>query len=344
MSIPAIKKYTALILVFIAGAALGLLINIDCLKNNKYGASGQVEESRLKGYEFISPLLDYEKPAEFRHKEVYELKKKIEKTISARIERGEVIYVSVYFRDLLNGPWLGINEKEKFAPASLLKVPIMIACLKHAEKNPDELSVKLRFEKSYGDKPVFQNILPEKNLEPGAYYTFEELIYRMIVYSDNEAKDMLSDYLGDAVLEGVFTDMGLSVTDVYEKTDFISVKEYASFFRILFNASYLGRDMSEKALRILSESTFRSGIVAGMPGGTVVSHKFGERKNQENQTLQLHECGIVYHRDRPYLICVMTYGRDFMAQAGLIKEISSVVYGEVDEYYSNQARKIKEGR
>jgi beta-lactamase class A len=43
---------------------------------------------------------------------------------------------SIYYRDFKNGPWILINGEETFTPASLLKVPIMIALYKLAETNP----------------------------------------------------------------------------------------------------------------------------------------------------------------------------------------------------------------
>jgi hypothetical protein len=40
------------------------------------------------------------------------------------------------------------------------------------------------------------------------------------------------------------------------------VIDYASFFRVLFNASYLNRKDSEKALALLTKVAFRDGLIA----------------------------------------------------------------------------------
>ena len=53
---------------------------------------------------------------------------------------------------------------------------------------------------------------------------------------------------------------------------------------------------------------------------------------------QLHDCGIIYHKSRPYLLCVMTYGKYFLKEVDIIKEISAIVYQEVDKYYNKQAK------
>jgi hypothetical protein len=75
----------------------------------------------------------------------------------------------------------------------------------------------------------------------------------------------------------------------------------------------------------LAKSTFTEGIVAGLPQGMTVAHKFGEAELPDG-TLQLHDCGIVYKPNQPYLICVMTKGSNFDTLAGVISHISKTVY------------------
>lgn len=87
----------------------------------------------------------------------------------------------------------------------------------------------------------------------------------------------------------------------------LTVKEYASFFRILFNSSYLSADNSERALNLLAHTEYHDALPS--PQGVVVAHKFGEA-GTENIERQLHDCGIVYLPDHPYLACIMTRGRD----------------------------------
>jgi beta-lactamase class A len=320
-----------LIIVLFLGFSAGLFAGIKyCKVNNKDGDS---EIIRTKGYKFISPLLDYELKPELKNTQIIILERAIKKIIEEKLKENKAIYISVYFRDMLNGPWFGINQDETFAPASLLKVPLMIAYLKYAELYPLILSSGLVYNESDMPYELTQNILPREHMENGKSYTIEDLIYRMIAYSDNASKDMLLSNIDKSILDEVYTDLGIIVPDIRGMSDFITVKEYSSFFRILFNASYLNNPMSEKALEILSQSTFKTGIVAGVPEGVDVAHKFAERGDAVNQTFQLHDCGIVYHKDRPYILCVMTYGRDFEALTEIIKNISSEVYKSVDNYY-----------
>lgn len=105
---------------------------------------------------------------------------------------------------------------------------------------------------------------------------------------------------------------------------------------ILYNAAYLNREMSEKALQLLSLQDFRLGIAAGVPKGIKVAAKFGEIvPENKSEDIQLHEFGIVYHPKGHYILGVMTRGRDFAAQAGVIRDISAMIYTEVDSSIRN---------
>jgi beta-lactamase class A len=57
----------------------------------------------------------------------------IQKFITTSVTTGETEHISVYLRALNNGDRLGIDEKEYFSPASLIKVPVLMAYLKKSE-------------------------------------------------------------------------------------------------------------------------------------------------------------------------------------------------------------------
>ena len=152
----------------------------------------------------------------------------------------------------------------------------------------------------------------------------------MIVHSDNAALFVLLSHVNPAALDGIYKELLISAPDSLKPDDWLTVREYSSFFRVLYNASYLNKAMSEKALSLLSQIDFQNGIVAGVPAGTTVAHKFGERRLAGGAQAQLHDCGIVYYPRQPYLLCVMTRGDDLSKLADVIKDISAAVHREVD--------------
>lgn len=182
-----------------------------------------------------------------------------------------------------------------------------------------------------------QTFKPTVTMERGKAYTVDDLLYRAIVHSDNNAYFLLYGSIDQTVLHKVYTDLGLEVPKVRNREDYMSVIEYASFFRILYNASYLNKEFSEKALQYLSEVDFKQGLVGGLPSGTVVAHKFGEKVfGSTAEIKQLHNCGIVYYPTRPYLLCVMSRGDSFEYLDDTIRQISRMIYQEIDGQQKGQ--------
>jgi len=283
---------------------------------------------REAGHRLINPLLECEYGNNVAaNKTIRPLKERIQSMIEAHLKE-DVSSVSYYFRDLNNGPWIGLGEDDQFSPASLLKTPVLIAYLKLAESDPALLDSRLLFTSASSPPP---NPTPS-SLLPETEYTISDLLTRMIVDSDNDAFHLLTLHLNSEFIKKLHQDLGLPFPDGNSPEDFISVRAYADLFRILYNASYLNREMSELALDFLSQTNYQDGLTAGVPTEITVAHKFGIRENKEGFN-QLHDCGIVYYPDHPYLICIMTKGRDFTTLAGVIKNLSAATYQELSALY-----------
>ena len=84
---------------------------------------------------------------------------------------------------------------------------------------------------------------------------------------------------------------------------------------------------------------FPQGIVAGVPPGITVASKYGEyAQGKGGEEKQLHEFGIVYHPNGPYILGVMTQGSNFERQAEVIRTVSAMIYGEVSASVKKVAR------
>ncbi len=283
------------------------------------------------GFTYISPLLEcaISEPDSVKTRD---LERKLRSFVDKKIKEDKITAASIYFHDLNSHAWLGINRSEKFSPASLLKVPLMIAVLKYAEDNKDFLQQEILVEDQY-NVDVKPNIIPLKSVNAGEYYTVEELIGYAIHYSDNLAANMLIINTPNEYLDKVFLDIGILLPEEEVVENFMTVMNYASFFEILYNASYLNKEMSEYALSLLTHSSFPYGLSSGVPVGTAVAHKFGERVFENYK--QLHDCGIIYKENNPYLLCVMTRANftasnnNFNEMAAFIKDISLQVYNSL---------------
>jgi beta-lactamase class A len=76
---------------------------------------------------------------------------------------------------------------------------------------------------------------------------------------------------------------------------------------------------------LLAKSNFKEGMVAGLPQGIKLVHKFGEG-GDVNGELQLHETGIIYMPGGPYLITIMTKGNDLQQLAAIIAALTKTTY------------------
>lgn len=321
-----VKTAIALIFLFI-GLFTGIFIG-------KYTSSRKVDavprEVRLGENKFTNPLLECELNRSIGEAEYKPSKNKIISYIEDESHKKNISHVSVYYRDLNNGPWFGINELENFSPASLLKLPVLIAYLKQAETNPDKLKKKLIYKKV--PAPIEQSYIPENPLMEGKEYSIEELLEQMIIYSDNNALFLLEKNISNEAIDNITKDLGIETATDTTPEDYMSVKSYASLFRVLFNASYLNKTMSEKALAILAKVVFTKGLISGLPDGIPVAHKFGERELQDG-IKQLHDCGIVYYPKNPYLLCIMTRGTDYNRLSLVIGTISKKIYEDLVARY-----------
>ncbi len=278
-----------------------------------------------QGYHFIDPLLlcsDHEltgQTAAFSNM----MQSEISDAINESKQNGNVTDASVYWRDLSTGSRVVVNPTMTSEPASLLKVALALSIHRKAEADPSFLQKTVVM--NIPDQDGGQHFAPPNKAESGKTYTIAQLLDLSTVDSDNNATDLLITQLTDSELRHSYTDLGIQVPVDNPSNYTLDVATYASFFRVLYNASYLTRADSEEFLLDLSRSTFTKGIVSGLPTGTVVSHKFGEFSTSDNHS-QLHDCGIVYKPNHPYLLCIMTKGNDFDKLANTIASISKVVW------------------
>lgn len=317
----------------ILGAAGGWLIHKQLTPRSF--ASADMDPIRLqKGYEFINPLLLC---GESENKQFFEfepLQKTVQSFVNKKLNERAAEKISVYYRDMPTGRWFGIDENERYVPASLAKVPVMIGLLKLAESDPGVLKQKLKYVGP--DQNARERINRSDQIRPNEVHTVNELLEAMIVDSDNNASAMINEFINRPALQEVFTDLGMPVPNFESpRIEFMSAKSYSYFLRILYNSSYLSRKNSEYALELLSKATFEDGLIAGLPKNIPVAHKFGERTihKDDGKTVdfrELHDCGIIYYPQHPYMLCVMTRGDDFSDLSKVIREISQIVFDEND--------------
>ena len=227
--------------------------------------------------------------------------------------------VGVYFEFLNTGANVSINQDERFWPASLSKMPTVLAVMKKIEDGEWKLSNELVIfsedqDERFGE--VYKN-------KPGTRLTIEELLKQTLINSDNTSHRMLVRNLSSEDYTDIFEALGME--QLFNENYDITAKEYSRIFRSLYTASYLNRENSQTILSWLAQTPFNEFLQAGTPSDVLFSHKIGE----EFEQVIFLDSGIVYVPNRPYLITVMVevadgYGVEKAQE--IMKELSESAY------------------
>lgn len=339
MSMKLLFKKIPLYFVFIA-AVIGAFISYTLSKyqtdkqneteseavvsNTNFSSACNLNINRLAGRKFIKPLLFAEKTCEAET--FASIKNSVNEKINELKAKGEINTASVYVRLFGRAEWLSINEETRYQPGSLFKVPLLITYLRMEEKNPGLLQKEYTFNAVTKESKQFKQEFMKNQIQLGKSYRVKELLKYMIVHSDNNATMLLFNNIPATEFEQTFTDLGLD-KNMTKSEGVISAKEYSRFWITLYNGSYLNFDNSEYALSLLSQSDFDQGMMKGIPKNVTVAHKFGEKGNTTSHCL--HETGIVYCGDKPYLVTIMTEGSNQALLPDCLQKISSTIYNNI---------------
>ncbi|MCF7843398.1 class A beta-lactamase-related serine hydrolase [Candidatus Gracilibacteria bacterium] len=222
-----------------------------------------------------------------------------------KYEKNDDYLISIYFEYIPTGSNISINKDVKMWPASLIKIPIAMAAFKKIEERKWKLNNELVILDD--DKDSEFGELYKKS--SGTTFSIKKLLEETLINSDNTAHFVLLRNLDSVELEDVYTRLGFddeidklkqSPNDGQYDDNRITAKKYTTFFRSLYNATYLSPEYSQMFLNILAESP-KELISTGLPSGITYVHKTGVRISERVKA----DSGIVYVPGRPYLITVM---------------------------------------
>ncbi len=291
-----------------------------------------IRSLRLNYLKFTHPLLLVDMNSE--GVELQTLKFDLSEQIAGFTKDGST-KVSIYIRDFRSGEWMGIGENENYDPASISKLAIFMGLLKMEHYKPGTLDSIISYSEPL-NLPT-QNSIRSSTLAFGRDYTVRELLEQMIVHSNNEANALLNNFIPEQYFSDVFRSLDLPVPDKSTTVYNLTAKDVSKFLRVLYNSTYVNSELSEYALELLTRTKFSEGLKAGLPDGTVISHKFGERNIAGSGVFQLHETGIVYKGTQNYLITVLTMGND----AEKLKKIVSSLSASTFSYFEETGKNIQ---
>lgn len=232
--------------------------------------------------------------------------------------------VAVYLYDLrAKKVEFAYNADEKFASASLVKIPVMIATFSAVKEGHFRLSDKLvlrRRHKVAGSGQLRYH-------RPGEKFTVLELVVRMITESDNTATNILTEALGFDYINKqmekehlVTTRMNSKVLDIFAQkngnNNYTTAREMGQLLRRIYQLEMVDVPASVTMLEILKQQKIRDRIPRWLPANSIVAHKTGLLHDV------CHDVGIIFHPRGDFILCVLTRDLPTRTAKRLIASIS----------------------
>lgn len=238
-----------------------------------------------------------------------------------------------YFEYLPSGVSIGVNDKESFILASLLKVPLVMGVYKQIEEGKNKKDDILTIQEEHLD-PLFGNLWKKG---AGTKISLLDAVKYTLINSDNTSMSVLFSAVPVGTLEEVFDSLDIP-KELSGSSPVVTPKNYSSILRSLYLSSYLSEDDSNEILHLLTQTPFNDKLAAGVPPGVKVAHKIGVHEGDIKGKEVFTDCGIVYVPKRPYILCIMASENENTSRT-IMKDISKTVYDYVSSVNYDKDRK-----
>ena len=256
-----------------------------------------------------------------------EWKKEIEKIIS-QVEGS----VCINFYDLNKNNGFSVNGDKKVLSASMIKLLILAELMKKIFENKFSLSdtvMMANFMKIGGDGVL-------KELNTGHHFTLKELATLMIIVSDNQATNILIDFLGMENINQLGKELDLKETFLGRKMmdaearkkgydNYTCADDISLLLKLIYQEKLINKEASQLMLDILLRQQQGERLQRYLPSDIKIAHKCGDLDNLEN------DGGIIWLGDRAYILVVLTNGMPNLQCKQTIGKISKFVYDKMEE-------------
>jgi len=256
-----------------------------------------------------------------------ELKKEIEKIISQVDGK-----VCVNFYDLNKNDGFSINGDEKVLSASMIKLLILAELMKKISEDKFSLSdtiMMANFMKTEGDGVL-------KELNTGHHFTLKELATLMIIVSDNQATNILIDFLGMENINLLGKELGLRETFLERRMmdaearkngydNYTSADDISLLLKLIYQEKLINKEASQLMLEILLKQQQGERLQRYLPTDIKIAHKCGDLDNLEN------DGGIIWLEEKVYILVVLTSRMSNLQCKQTIGKISKFVYDKMEE-------------
>ncbi len=235
----------------------------------------------------------------------------------------------IFFLDLSTGNYIDINGEKRFAAASTIKFPLLVALFQEIDAGRIKLTDKLvmRRDLKVGESGTMQ-------YKPiGTKFSVLETATLMMTISDNTATNLILDRLGGAAkVSQRFRSWGLQNTalrnllpDIAGKNT-TSSKDLVRLAALVYNNRLLSPNSRNQVLGIMRRVKTNSLLPSGIGQGATIAHKTGTLR------FIIGDAGIVQMPNgKSYLAGVLVQRPNYDPKAGdFVREVSRRVYNYLD--------------
>jgi beta-lactamase class A len=272
---------------------------------------------------------------------------KLESTIN-EIDRNLDGVLGVAIEDLSTGQRFLLHGDSVFPQASSIKIAVLAELYHQAQQSAQGESGKAKLTDLYTMRTadLVQDSDIMGGLTPGVtQITNRDLATMMVAVSDNSAANVLIDRVGMENVNALLDSLGLHNTRLRRKMmdvkaaaegreNISTPQEMLTLLEKIYQGKVLDKEMTAGFFKMLS--THKDSFIArDLPDGLQIANKPGELEAVRNDS------GIVFLKNRPYIICVMTtyLVRERDGEEAIAK-ISAAAY----RYFDRLARSSPYGR
>ncbi|MEH1913662.1 serine hydrolase [Nostoc sp.] len=235
----------------------------------------------------------------------------------------------IFFLDLDTGNYIDINGEKRFAAASTIKFPLLVALFQEIDAGRIKLTDKLvmRRDLKVGESGIMQ-------YKPiGTKFSVLETATLMMTISDNTATNLVLDRLGGAAkVSQRFRSWGLQNTAMRNLlpdiggTNTTSSKDLVRLAALVSNNRLLSPTSRSQVLGIMRRVKTNSLLPAGIGQGATIAHKTGTLR------FIIGDAGIIQMPNgKSYLAGVLVQRPNYDRRAGdFVREVSRRVYNYLD--------------
>jgi beta-lactamase class A len=236
----------------------------------------------------------------------------------------------IFFLDLQTGNYIDVNGEKRFAAASTIKFPLLVALFQEVDAGRIKLNEKLTMRRDL----IAGEAGTMKYKKVGTKFSVLETATLMMTISDNTATNMILDRLGGRnSVNPRFRSWGLQNTVVRNKlpdiggTNTTSSKDLVRLAALVSNKRLLSQTSNNQVLGIMRRVKTNTLLPAGIGKGATIAHKTGTLR------FIIGDAGIIQMPNgKSYLAGILVQRPNHDRRAGeFVREVSRRVYNYLDK-------------